>query len=260
MKLNYPFIYTAKAIHRFVFTCVLALLIVFCLQQNIGHAQATLGDSSVSLLAIIGNKVSVSINGGQPKVIGVGQVHQGIKLLGIRNQEATFQLSSDNATRQITLRIGQAPYKINTDTPSDSAKGQSSSQAATSISQQQRRHGEIVLQRAKDDHFYTEATINGKNIHFLVDTGASFVTLSARVAQQLGIDYTKGTSSTSSTANGLITTYRITLHSINIQNVTLYNIEASVIPGLMMEGLLGQSFLRNFKISIKDNQMILQPR
>lgn len=262
MKSKLHFLYRTTPVYRFALSCVIILLIILGgMQTSISHAQASLGDRSVTLLAIMGNKASVSINGGQPKIMSVGQEHQGIKLLNIRGQEASFQLTSGYASRQISLRIGQTPYTINPPSAAEENAQTASRATAQTPQQERRRYGEIVFQRARNNHFYTQATINGKDINFMVDTGASRVVLSAYDAQVLGIDYqTIGTPHQTSTANGIAMSYGITLPSITIQGVTLYNISASVSPGLSGTGLLGQTYLRNFKITVKGDEMILQPR
>ncbi|MGL4668175.1 MAG: retropepsin-like aspartic protease family protein [Saezia sp.] len=257
-----PIPYKGNSIHQRALAFIALMLLVCMAFTHTVHAQATLGDRSVSLIAILGNKASVSINDGQPKVMSIGQEHQGIKLMSVLGQEATFQMTSGYANRQVTLRIGQAPYRINppTDTKPNQTQTQASPQTVTQPTQPRRRPGEIVFQRARDNHFYAEATINGKSILFMVDTGASDVSLSASDAQKLGINYEQAPRHYYSSANGHAIGYDITLPAITIQGVTLYNIKASVSPSMNGSGLLGQSYLRNFKITIKGDEMVLQSR
>ena len=47
--------------------------------------------------------------------------------------------------------------------------------------------------------------INGKSIPFIIDTGATYVSLSKQQAEQLGIDYQQSTrTGKAETANGLV--------------------------------------------------------
>jgi aspartyl protease family protein len=48
--------------------------------------------------------------------------------------------------------------------------------------------GEVVLRASADGHFYANATVDGVAIRFLVDTGASSITLSAADARRVGFD------------------------------------------------------------------------
>ena len=47
--------------------------------------------------------------------------------------------------------------------------------------------GEITLNRRNDGHFHVSATVNGERVQFLVDTGASVVTLSRDDAERAGL-------------------------------------------------------------------------
>ena len=48
------------------------------------------------------------------------------------------------------------------------------------------------ISRAPDGHFYLDAQVNGAQVHFLVDTGASMVALTAADAQRAGIALPSG--------------------------------------------------------------------
>ena len=51
--------------------------------------------------------------------------------------------------------------------------------------------GAAQLTKGADGHFWAEATVDGKAVRFLVDTGATAVSLSLADAQRLGIDTDK---------------------------------------------------------------------
>ena len=48
-------------------------------------------------------------------------------------------------------------------------------------------NGAITIERSRDQHFYVEGAINGHPVTFLVDTGASFVTISNEMAREIGL-------------------------------------------------------------------------
>lgn len=62
------------------------------------------------------------------------------------------------------------------------------------------RQGEIVLQRSDDGHFHWRGRIAGREMDFLVDTGASHTTLPEPLARELGLPWL--TPMQSSTAGG----------------------------------------------------------
>ena len=121
-------------------------------------------------------------------------------------------------------------------------------------------NGDLVIPRHKDGHFYVLGEINGKPVKFLVDTGASLVTVSNQFARTASIP--KGQPNVFKTANG-------DLNGSIVSGVTVSVGPVSVSPvrlGVGLEGqdsdiaLLGQSFLSKFDVLLQQNQMILRPR
>lgn len=47
--------------------------------------------------------------------------------------------------------------------------------------------GFVVIERSHDQHFYVEGAINGHAVTFLVDTGASLVSVSDEFARKIGL-------------------------------------------------------------------------
>jgi aspartyl protease family protein len=97
------------------------------------------------------------------------------------------------------------------------------------------------------------AYVNGVRGQFIVDTGASYVALSARLAEQAGVEIDNGSSVMVQTANGVIRSKRG-----RADEVRLRNIAAAKVPVLVQEtgfgpnvdGLLGMSFLSRFEVVI----------
>jgi aspartyl protease family protein len=97
--------------------------------------------------------------------------------------------------------------------------------------------------------YYVKGKINGVATRFLVDTGATFVTLSGNHAKRLKIDYRKGKYSTAQTASEVVPVWQIKLASVSIGGIELKNVEATVIAGEQpFDVLLGNSFLRHTRI------------
>ena len=125
---------------------------------------------------------------------------------------------------------------------------------------QVRSNGDLVIERSSDGHFYTLGTVNGQEVKFMVDTGASLVSVSDAFAQQVGLS--GGRPTTFNTANGSRTGRVVEGVTIAIGPVRVSNVRVGV--GLQMgddnEALLGQSFLSKFDITMGKNQMVLQAR
>lgn len=120
--------------------------------------------------------------------------------------------------------------------------------------------GELVIPRGPDGHFHVEGRINGQAVSFLVDTGASSVTVSEAFAQRAGL--TGGRPVTFQTANGPLAG-RV-LRDVPVQAGHLALPGATVAVGLVGAdpsiALLGQSFLSRYDIQILKAEMRLVPR
>ena len=121
-------------------------------------------------------------------------------------------------------------------------------------------NGDLVIPRAQDGHFYTPGTINGREVVFLVDTGASLVSVSESLAQAASIR--GGVRTTFYTANGARPGRVVSGVDVSVGPMRVTNLKVGV--GLNMgddtQALLGQSFLSKFDISLNQNQMILRAR
>jgi aspartyl protease family protein len=104
----------------------------------------------------------------------------------------------------------------------------------------------VDLPVGRNGHFQANVEIDGRTIPMLVDTGASYVALSAEDADRLGVitrpsDYTM----TMYTANGAAKAAPVRLHAVHVDTLSVYDVDAIVAqPGAMRGSLLGMSFLR----------------
>ena len=95
-------------------------------------------------------------------------------------------------------------------------------------------------------HFRANVEIDGRTVPMLVDTGASYVALSAEDADRLGVitrpsDFTLRMH----TANGVAKAAPVRLHAVHVDTLSIYDVDAIVAqPGAMNGSLLGMSFLR----------------
>jgi aspartyl protease family protein len=104
----------------------------------------------------------------------------------------------------------------------------------------------------RGNQFYVTASVNGNQIHFLVDTGATMVSLTPEDAKTLGFDLaTLNWSARSNTANGIIKIAPVTLGDIRLGRIVEYNVSAVVMPtsGISLLGMTFLSRLRSWQIS-----------
>ena len=120
--------------------------------------------------------------------------------------------------------------------------------------------GELVIPRSPDGHFYVPGEINRQPVRFVVDTGASSVAISSRLARAARLP--EGRPITLSTAGG--TREGRLVHGVPVKAGPLAHNDVSVTTGLDMGdgsgALLGQSFLRHFDVRIESDRMVLHPR
>lgn len=115
----------------------------------------------------------------------------------------------------------------------------------TSITDKGRK--EVVLQRNRQGHYVTQGTINGQAVVFLLDTGATVVSIPESVAYRLGLS--RGAEFYSRTANGIIKTYATRLDEVGVGDIRLSRIAAQINPHFDGEEiLLGMSFLKRLEL------------
>jgi aspartyl protease family protein len=121
-------------------------------------------------------------------------------------------------------------------------------------------NGDLVIKRSQDGHFYTLGSVNGQEVKFVVDTGATLVSVSEAFAQRAHVS--GGTPTTFRTANGEHPGRVVDGVVVEIGPVSVSSVKVGV--GLQMgddnEALLGQSFLSKFDITMDKNQMVLRAR
>jgi clan AA aspartic protease (TIGR02281 family) len=116
----------------------------------------------------------------------------------------------------------------------------------------------LVYRTDQRGHVALTAMVNGAPVRFLVDTGASRVTLTAEDARAAGIDPSGLVfNQRSQTANGLAREAPVTLREIRIDRLSIDNVSAAVNENLTVS-LLGMSFLRRLKsFEMRDGSLII---
>ena len=114
----------------------------------------------------------------------------------------------------------------------------------------------ITLQRGRGGHYLLTGFINGAEALFLVDTGATNISVPVEIAQRAGL--TKGAPITISTANGYSTAYRTSIDSLMMGELEFRNARAHINPGLSDAVLLGMNVLQHYELVQSGDTLIIR--
>lgn len=191
--------------------------------------------ADVALIGVFGSKAVLTVDGGPPRTIKVGQkTPEGVKLIELSDQAAVIDAGS--GARRIVL--GAAAVRIGS-----AASG-----------------SEATLTADARGHFYGNASINGQSMRFLVDTGATMVSMGASEARRAGLNPSDGTQVHVQTANGVARAWHLRLDTIMIEGIKMHGVDALVHEGELPIVLLGMSFLNRVDMKREGGRMILRKR
>jgi aspartyl protease family protein len=119
----------------------------------------------------------------------------------------------------------------------------------------------VVIEPDARGHFHVEGAIDGRRLDFIVDTGASVVTLTESDAARLGFHAApRDFVAQLKTANGTVRGAPVRLGMVEIGGLMLRNVTAVVLPDeALSENLLGLSFLsRLHRFEYRDGRLVLE--
>jgi len=204
------------------------LAVALCLVYGGAAAQ------DVGLAGVMGSKALLMIDGGEPQAVAVGQSLAGVKVISVQGDQAVVEIGG----RKRPLRVGQHAIGA---APADGS-------------------GTIVMTADNQGHFYATGSVNGAAVRFLVDTGATMVSLGASDARRIGLDFNRGQKGMTQTANGQTMVSKVKLDTVRIGDVTLHNVDALIHQTEMPMALLGMSFLNRMEMQRDGSTMTLRKR
>ena len=193
---------------------------------------------TVAINGTLGNKALLIVDGGFPKSVAVGGTHKGVKVVSLQGDTVVVEV----AGKKMSLRVGDAPASV----------GRNAGLALGG--------SRVVLTAGPGGHFTSEGQINGRVVQFIVDTGATAVSIGVAEAERIGLKYQNGTRVQMSTANGVVQGWHMTLDNVRLGDVSVGGVDAIVSPVSMPYVLLGNSFLNRFQMNRTNDQMVLEKR
>ena len=123
--------------------------------------------------------------------------------------------------------------------------------------QSQRVNGalEVVLDADRRGHFIASGSINDREVTFLVDTGATLVSVPEALADRLGLE--RQAPIRLETAAGTVQGWRTELEEVRLGRIVQRQVRAAINPGRHDTVLLGMSFLRDLEMTQRDGQLRL---
>lgn len=115
----------------------------------------------------------------------------------------------------------------------------------------------LSLEQSFGGHYFIKSEINGNAVTFVVDTGASYVSLPQAIAKRAKLDC--GRTVTMQTANGLANACATVIDQLKIGDFLIRNVDAVIVPNLS-QPLLGMNVLERFSISQEGKRMKISER
>ena len=180
------------------------------------------GSPDIEVEALFTDAAVLRIDG-QRKMLRTGQSFGGVTLVEAYSRTATLEVNGATMVLGLSRRVG-----TNYESP-----------------------GARVVEIPRDAQlqYQTTATINGKRVQVLVDTGANVVAMNSRHAAALGVDYRAGLPGQVETAGGILRAWQVTLRSVDVGGIQVEGVQASVVEGdFPVDVLLGMTFLRHVEM------------
>lgn len=188
--------------------------------------------ADVALIGLMGDKAAVlALDGGEPKTVKVGQKWNGITVISVERGQATVDIDG----KQRVLLIGQH-YRGSAVTTS---------------------REKVTLAADGRGMFYADGAVNGIAVRFVVDTGATYVSMGASEATRMGVDFRKGRPVMMQTANGTVMKYLVRFDRVRLGDIELTGVDGVVGEQEMPYALLGMSFLNRLEMQRDGASMTL---
>lgn len=207
------------------------LLVSTLLLATLAPAQS---EVNIKVIALFSDKALIQV-GDQQKVLSKGETFQGITLQSATARGAVVVINGEIQKLKLNRTIRRK------------------------FKQRELAHSRIY----KDEQgmYFASGKINDKPVRFVVDTGATYVTLSSQLARKIGVDYRRGSEGYANTASATIPVWQVVLDSVSVGDIRVANVMATVIEGSRPSAvLLGNSFLQHTELQRIGSVMELQQR
>jgi aspartyl protease family protein len=202
--------------------------LLFCMILS----SALLAEDKIKLIALFKDKAMVIINGKQVLLHKGEKNRYKILLLSANSDKAVIRINDEDRTFKLNMLI--------------------------STNYSKRDQVEVTLWANNQNMFSSNGKINGKNVHFLIDTGATAIAMNENHAKKLGVNYRNAQKGFAQTASGVVNTWMVKLNTVELGDIKLRNVGAMIIQGTSSKQiLLGMTFLSQIKMTRNGQKMRL---
>ena len=226
-----PILYRSAFIMKIIFKFLFISIAFICINQS------AFAVNKVVINGLFKNKAIVTIDGKQ-RVLKAGKASpEGVLLIESNSKEAIIEIDGKQETYTLGTQIGG-----NYTAPTEGKK--------------------IILTADRGGMYNISGQINGSHVSFVVDTGATLVSMNSNVAKKIGIDYKlEGRVGSSYTASGKSKIYIINLKKVRVGDIELQNVQGAVHEGnFPVVTLLGMSFLGKLNMKREGRVMELEKK
>ncbi|MBC7986898.1 MAG: TIGR02281 family clan AA aspartic protease [Sphingomonadaceae bacterium] len=118
----------------------------------------------------------------------------------------------------------------------------------------------LRIRKGNDGHFWVQATVNGREERFLIDSGASITGLSANAARRAGVEPGEGYPMMLSTANGMVAADRASIETLEVGTIRRADFPVVIAEEFGGTNVLGMNFLSSLSSwSVEGEWLILRP-
>lgn len=205
--------------------------------SSLFNAELTFAIDKIVVNGLFKDKAIVTIDGKQ-RILKKGKKSpEGALLVESNSKQAIIEVNGQQQTYTLGSHIGNS-FKASTE-----AK-------------------KLILAPDSAGMYNVSGSINGSHVSFVVDTGATLVSMNSNIAKKLGIDYRlTGKEGLSYTASGKSKIYIVNLKKVKVGDIELHNIKGAVHEGnFPVITLLGMSFLGKLDMKREGRVMELQKK
>lgn len=116
---------------------------------------------------------------------------------------------------------------------------------------------EVTLESNRQGHYLFNGQINQQDVTFIIDTGASQVSIPAKLGERLGLS--PGAPIALNTANGRTTGHRTEIATLSMGDIQLHEVPALLVPNMEQDYvLLGMSALNHLEFTQRSGTLLLR--